>query len=914
MVLKNHSFSIILLSTALALTGLLFIPYISLNLNPTHRYPSVTVQTGYINATPEEVEKKITRPIEGVLTTLSGISKMYSTSRKERSTITLELQSWVNTEMFRFQVLTILRQIHQSLPDQAGFPSLLINKPDEEKSFDQILTYSIFAPLECEAIYDYAVNILSPLLSGIDGLYKIHVTGGSKKEYIIEYNQDLLKSHHITPEKLGTHIKATLRNIPIGQIDENGQQWRVSMKPAEMDNIAAIPIKIDNHLYRGGSLFKVYEREEKPMAMYRIDGKNNIRISFIPDDGANHLQLGKKIKDAIGKISLPSNFEILKEYDTTEYIQSELDKIKERTLYSVLILLAFVFLAYRKWKHIFVVISGMLISLGVSFILYYVAAVQLNLYSLAAITISLGIVIDNIIVMVDHFRKYQNFQIIPAILSATGTTLSALVVFWFLPIEWQWNLSDFAKVLFINLSVSIGVAFIFIPAMMYQLNYRVVSSTFADDSNISSKGQLYKKWLNFSVRYKNVIMAVMILIFGLPLFMLPVHHKTSSLYNKTIGSDWYLEYARPILNKYLGGTLRLFSEYVYTRGSFRSIEETKLYVNAYLPLGSTLNQTNELMKKVEHYIKQYSSEIKNYTTDIRDHQNGSIEISFHKNASESFPHTLKNRLVSFCIGLGEVEWNIYGVGKGFSNLSYENSSQFTAELRGYNLDHLKKLEDDFAKLLELHPRIEQVKRNINLNWGEKKDQQYLLSLDFRKMSEKNVDLLSLSEFLHQNNQWPNTLSYTKDNKAIRIQKDDLRDNDIWDVKNTYHSYATSTYLVSEFSKIDKQFTLPTLHKENQQYIRRCGWTYIGNEKYGQQFQDESIRKFEKVIPVGYTIKNVKNNFWSKNKNQQYWYITLIPLMIFVICSIQFESIFWGHPNHFNHSHVVHWYFYYVLLF
>ena len=137
------------------------------------------------------------------------------------------------------------------------------------------------------------------------------------------------------------------------------------------------------------------------------------------------------------------------------------------------------------------------------------------------------------------------------------------------------------------------------------------------------------------------------------------------------------------------------------------------------------------------------------------------------------------------------------------------------------------------------------------------------------------------------------LSYTKDNKAIRIQKDDLRDNDIWDVKNTYDSSATSTYLVSEFSKIDKQFTLPTLHKENQQYIRRCGWTYIGNEKYGQQFQDESIRKFEKVIPVGYTIKNVKNNFWSKNKNQQYWYITLIPLMIFVICSIQFESIFRG---------------------
>ncbi|HMP29745.1 MAG TPA: efflux RND transporter permease subunit, partial [Saprospiraceae bacterium] len=140
--LKNQSFSIILLSTAVALIGVLFVPYISINLNPDYQYPSMTISTSYGNSSPEEVERQITRPIESLLSTLHGITKMYSRSNNGGSFITLSLNKRVDVDIFRFQVLSLLRQVHQSLPIHASMPTITSNKPGDEKSFSQILTYS----------------------------------------------------------------------------------------------------------------------------------------------------------------------------------------------------------------------------------------------------------------------------------------------------------------------------------------------------------------------------------------------------------------------------------------------------------------------------------------------------------------------------------------------------------------------------------------------------------------------------------------------------------------------------------------------------------------------------------------------------------------------------------------------------
>jgi multidrug efflux pump subunit AcrB len=890
---SSYSFSIILLTVAVSLIGVLLTPYISVNLNPDYQYPSLSVITNYSHASPEEVERHITRPIESALSTLRGIAKIYSRSSNGTSVVNITLQHKVDASFFKFEALSLLRQLHAGLPKNAGIPLIYSNKPNDEKSFQPILTYSIFAPLSSDAIYKYTLDILSPQLSRIRGLYKIEVTGGSKKEIILEYHREKWKVHGLTSAELSEKIRQHFSSLNIGDIMQDGQKIPVIIEAQSIKELLALPIRIGGTIYPMSEFISVYESNEVPTSLYRINGKNNIRISFIPDAEANHLTLGVSIKDAFSRITLPANFEVLKEYDSTEFIQSELDKIKERTLYSIALLLMFVMIAYRNWKHIVIVVIGLIVSVGISFIFYYLWHVQLNLYTLAATTISFGIIMDNIIVMIHHYGHHQNRLVFPAIISATLTTMSSLIVLWFLPEEWRWNLTDFAQVLAINLMVSLFISYLFIPALMVKLNYPFQTLESHHHGQPSSFEKMYKRWIRFSRKHRNWMVVSMILLFGLPIFQLPIHHKTSEWYNKTLGSDWYLENIRPYANKALGGTLRLFIDYVYTRVEYRSNKETKLIVRAKLPIGSTIGQTDKLLQKLEAYLSQFKTEIKHYATNIFDYQSGQIEITFTDKASSSFPFVLENRLKSLAIDLGDVEWHIYGVGRGFSNDNSYKMPHFRVELRGYNKEKLDVLLNDFANLLEEHPRIEKVDRNYSLEWGEKNKEEYFLSLNQKMMSNLNLDLYGISSILRQQSQLPAIVAYTKDNKAIKLLDKHIKDRDIWNIQNEYQDVADRQVSLRDLTKFEKRSISSTLHKENQQHIRQIEWEYIGTEKMGEKYLNECLNRFTKTAPLGYSIKNVQYENWGKKNNSHYWYLLLIPLIIFTICAIHFESLLRG---------------------
>jgi len=135
-----------------------------------------------------------------------------------------------------------------------------------------------------------------------------------------------------------------------------------------------------------------------------------------------------------------------------------LHKIGQRTAFSLGILLLFVLVIYRSLHSLGIILFSLLANLGLAFIFYYWFDIELHLYALAGITVSFGIIIDNTLVMMHHLRKQQNLRFFPALLAATLTTLAALIVIFFLPDEWQLNLVEFAKVIGINLGVSLLVA------------------------------------------------------------------------------------------------------------------------------------------------------------------------------------------------------------------------------------------------------------------------------------------------------------------------------------------------------------------------------------------------------------------------------------------------------------------------
>ena len=143
-----------------------------------------------------------------------------------------------------------------------------------------------------------------------------------------------------------------------------------------------------------------------------------------------------------------------------------MDKIYFRTGLTVLILLLFVALITRNLRYLFLIVTSLTINIAVAAIFYYIFGLEMQLYSLAGITISLNLVIDNTIVMTDHILHRRNLKAFVSVLAATLTTIGALVIIFFLDEKIRLNLQDFAAVVIINLAVSLFVALFFVPSMI----------------------------------------------------------------------------------------------------------------------------------------------------------------------------------------------------------------------------------------------------------------------------------------------------------------------------------------------------------------------------------------------------------------------------------------------------------------
>jgi len=167
--------------------------------------------------------------------------------------------------------------------------------------------------------------------------------------------------------------------------------------------------------------------------------------------------------------SLPPGYEIHSSYDATDYIQSELNKIYIRSGLTVLILTLFVLLITRNLRYLFLIIASLFVDLAIAVIFYYLFKLEMQLYSLAGITISLSLIIDNAIIMTDHFMHKGNRNAFMPILTATVTTIGALSMIFLLDERLRLNLQDFAAVVMINLMVSLFVALLFVPALIEQI-------------------------------------------------------------------------------------------------------------------------------------------------------------------------------------------------------------------------------------------------------------------------------------------------------------------------------------------------------------------------------------------------------------------------------------------------------------
>ena len=927
---KASAFTLIVAFISVALVGLALVPLLPVKLNPSRTLPGFSVWFGMGGTSARVVEMTATSKLEAMLARVKGIQSISSTSGNGWGSINVSLDKHADAAVARFEASTIIRQTWPELPAGVSYPYIQMASP-EQKSQGPFIAFTINAPATPSLIQKYAEEHIKTRLAQLPGIYKINVSGATPMEWRLEYDYEQLRALGVSTDEISQAVGLHYQKEFLGTYDveqaASGKEWiRLVLMP-EHDNrefdAGQIQVKVkDGRIIRLDELVKVVRMEEQPQSYYRINGLNSIYLSVVAEEAANQLELSKKVQACMDdiRLSLPAGYEIHTSYDTTEFIHDELNKIYLRTGVTVAILLLFVLLITFSPKYLFLIVTSLTVNMAIAVIFYYVFGLEMQLYSLAGITVSLNLVIDNTIVMSDHYLRCKNRKAFMSVLAATLTTMGALVIIFFLDERIRLNLQDFAAVVMINLGVSLLVALFFVPSLIDKigLKRRRKSSLTGVKRKWKMGNTRFLGWLRSKMRrgpvyfshfyrwliqrlcrWRVAVCLLLLLAFGLPVFLLPEKMdgdgKWAEIYNKTLGTPTYKEKVKPIVDKALGGSLRLFVQKVYEGSYFTRNEEVVLYANVNLPSGSTLEQMNTLIKRMETYLSEFK-EIKQFQTSVESARRASISIRFTKeNQKSGFPYTLKANMISKALQLGGGDWSIYGLqDQGFSNSVRENAGSFRVKMYGYNYDELYSWATKLKEVLLSHRRIREVTVGSNFSWWKDDYQEFYFELDKQRMIGAGIgagELFAAIRPIYGRNQEIGSVVTEDGTEKIKLSSRQSDQRDIWAMQYYPFRVGDKEYKLAELAKVEKGQMPQEVAKENQQYRLCLQYEYIGASEQGNKLLKKDLEEFNELLPMGYKAEAESNNWsWGGGANKQYRLLLIVIAIIFFITSILFNSL------------------------
>ena len=906
--MKNNPFRVVIFFVALSLVGVSLIPKLAVNLNPSYNLPSLQVRFSLPESSPQVVERLATAPLENAFSQVSELKEITSVSHYHRGRITLAFEKSADINFKRFEVATLVRQVYPTLPATLSYPTITEASGSKKSDQSPFLVYTVRAPLTAHQIKQTIEDQIAPHLASLAGIEAVNTYGAEEQQITLEVEAEKLTNLRLSFADLTTSLRSVAQARDLGvHTTATGQVLTV-----KTTNQLPSLQRLENLLIRSASgtmikvkdIGRVYLEEQKAQRLFRINGQNFVRISLQAYPGSNQLALAQQVKQHITQAQkrLPQGYQIALEYDETEYLQQELDKIYVRSGLSVLILLLFVLLIQRNIRYLAVLFSGILINLCLTIIVAYLLRIDIHLYTIAGITISFGLIVDNAIVMLDHLHRKGSTRVFLALLAASLTTVAALSIVFFLPEEDQQNLIEFSIIIAANLLVSLLVALWYTPAA-YQLLFNTPSRNKAVRSFRRQRQsvfyyRIYFRFIRFLARYRGWVVAVIVLSFGLPVFLLPAQWEGKQwyhqAYNETIGTDAYQEDIRLYVDKSLGGTVRLFVRDVFERSGYREPEETKLYVNAELPFGHTLDQMNTIINRVESYLQTVKG-IKQFVTQVHSGQNAQVVITFEEEHQQgSLPYQLKSQLIAQSLDWGGVEWDVYGVGEGFSNSTGESLPSFQIEMQGYNYGELEQQAVVLQQKLLGHKRIQEVDINARLSYDEESSQEYVLTFDPQAMGLLSTNQNSLTNklkevsepmaptlYINYQNQY--TPVYLKTSNADAYSRYQLENSPL-------KLESGKTLPLGDLSTLALTQTTNAIHKKNRQYIRMVGFDYFGSAKFGGEYLDDVLKEMKQVLPIGYEAKRIAWNWNSDRTKRQYGLLVILIIGIYFICSILLENL------------------------
>ncbi|MGL5125372.1 MAG: efflux RND transporter permease subunit [Fusobacteriaceae bacterium] len=513
-------------ATTMFMISMIFIGFVALltlktELLPNINIPIVTIETKWSGAVPEDVESQITKKIEDVLPSVDGIKRIRSTSAFATSIIVVEFDYGADIDVKKGDIQKEIDTIKGDLPGSSDDPVV-----KKKQAGMGVLTMQLIAsgPNLVE-LNTYVDEFIKPRLERIQGVGSVDVAGTSDKQIQIQFDTDKLAAYGMTPTELYNQIKSSSINLPLGVIQTGGKEVvaRFLGELNSLDDFENMILKSGGKTLRLGDVADVALTSEDPDSITLRNGKNAISLGINKSAKGNTLDINAAAKKSLEelKVYAPPGVEIAVVLDNSESIDSAISGVKGNAA-SGLILATIVLMFFLKNIRATMLISLALpISIMFTFVFLYFQGVTINLISLMGLSIGVGMLTDNSVVVIDNIYRHMTemkksvrdaseqgaTEVTVAIIASALTTMVVFVPVLFIP--------GIAREIFRDMSYSIiysNVAAIIVSLTLMPM----VASRFLNDKvSITSEGKVFgwvkAKYLNLiNLAFNNKVKVVML--------------------------------------------------------------------------------------------------------------------------------------------------------------------------------------------------------------------------------------------------------------------------------------------------------------------------------------------------------------------------------------------------------------------
>jgi len=715
--------TVFVFTMATVVFGLVAFRDLAVDLLPEITYPSLTIRTLYEGAAPSEVENLVTRPVENSVGVVNGVLKANSNSRAGVSEITLEFDWDTNMDMAALDVRERLDFVE--LPDEVGSPILLRYDP----SLEPVIRIGISGDDDLIRLRRVAEREVERALERVEDVAAVVVSGGLEEEIHIELNERRLASLGLTVADVSTRLAQENVNLTGGRL-EDGQTEYLVRTINEIERTSDIrSIAIDGPagtLVRLEEVAQVIRGYKRRKTITRINGQESVELSVYKAGGANSVTVVDAVLGRLEGVrsklnNLNSGLELTVITDQARYIRQAIRDVLKTAIIggSLAILVLFFFL--RSIKATLIIGISIPISVIATFFLMYVSGISLNIMSLGGLTLGIGLLVDNSIVVLEAIQRKREeglnvleaaedgaSEVGQAVIASTITTMCVFVPIVFVEGVAGQLFGDQALAVAYSLGVSLIVALTLIPmlASRHFENTSDVKFMPIYQSTVQRLAVtavfLMSLWVARFVKYVGLgVGSLLQVVFFLPRVVFDVlYRNVSRAYPGFL--DFVLRHAFATILfglLLLGGSGILFGS--LGRELIPELIQGQFYVSSELLPGTRLDVTAARLDRVESSARSIEFVRTVYAVIGTSRGQGGIEgeerenvgeltLIVESNGSSEIEETVKEQLRSVLNEGGDLEYH-------FGRPSYFSfRTPIEIEIRGYNLKLLRRLAEELT--------------------------------------------------------------------------------------------------------------------------------------------------------------------------------------------------------------------------